>query len=92
MKIKIFAVAALIATIFSSCTQSQMAKEFGGVYTIHLEKGKKLQNITWKDGIDLWILTRPMTSSDSSETYEFTQNKGGITVFGNGKVIIIESK
>lgn len=83
----------LISMFFSACSQQEMAKQYGGTYVINLERGKKLVNITWKNESDLWILTRTMSRNDSSEKYEFSQDKGKVlNVFGDGKVVILESK
>jgi len=91
MKKAIFAV--LFAATLASCTQNQMAKNFGGTATVNLPKGEKLINVTWKDKGDLWYLTRPMKNTDSAETYTFTQSKGSVITFtGDGKVILVESK
>jgi hypothetical protein len=91
MKKAIFAV--LFAATLASCTQNQMAKKFGGTATVNLPKGEKLVNVTWKENGDLWYLTHPMKVNDTPETYTFTQDKGSIiSLSGNGKVIINESK
>jgi len=39
---------------------------------MYLEKGQKLVMVTWKEE-DLWILTRPMKSTDTTETYTFSE-------------------
>jgi hypothetical protein len=77
----------------TSCTDNQRAKSFGGTSTINLPAGEKLVTVTWKGEADIWYLTRPMTSTDSVETYYFHQDKGSvISLTGNGEVILKESK
>jgi hypothetical protein len=89
---KLFLIA-ISAFALSSCTEQQRAKEFGGDMTINLPKGEKLVNVTWKGEADIWYLTRPMTSTDSVQTYTFHQEKGSTISFsGNGTVTLIESK
>jgi len=68
-KIALFAIAAIT---FSSCTQNEMAKNYGGSIDLNLPAGQKLVNITWKDN-EIWYLSRPMTSKDSVETYSFQE-------------------
>ena len=79
---------AIICIGFVSCTQNQMARNFGGTEVINLEPGKRLVNITWKgnDNASLWILTKQDTTAPS--TYSFKEKSG----FGNmeGEVIINE--
>lgn len=69
------------------CTQNQKAKSFGGTATITLEKGKKLEVVTWK-GEELWYLVRDRKEGEEIETYEFIEDSS----FGllEGKVIIKE--
>jgi hypothetical protein len=69
-----------------------MAKSFGGSTTVNLPSGQKLV-LTWKDEADICYLTRPMTATDTPQTYTFTQDKGSlIHLTGNGVITIIESK
>jgi hypothetical protein len=79
----------LVAMLFSGCTQNYRAKELGGTATEVLEKGRKLVNVTWKDD-NLWILTRPMATEDTVETYTFKESSS----FGmfQGTVVIKESR
>jgi hypothetical protein len=72
---------------FSGCTEQQRAKKFGGTAKIELKSGEKLVVLTWKDS-DLWILTRPMRTSELAEVYEFSESSSyGII---QGKIIIVE--
>ena len=65
------AISALV--LITSCTQNEMAKNYGGSMTIDLVTGQKLVNVTWKED-EIWYLTKPMTSSDSAETYTFHES------------------
>jgi hypothetical protein len=71
------------------CTQNQRAKQWGGNAVIKLDSGQKLLNVTWKDA-QIWVLTKPMTTNDVSETYTFKEfsNFGVI----EGTVTIMEKK
>lgn len=72
-----------------SCTQNEMAKNYGGTASINLPAGQKLVTITWKDQ-QLWYLTRKMNPSDSAESYIFKEESSyGII---EGSVILNESK
>jgi hypothetical protein len=57
-----------------------------GTGTINLPKGRKLINITWKEN-EVWYLTRPMTESDSVETYQFTEESSWGTIEGTYNII-----
>lgn len=81
-----------IAVILSlaSCTSNQMAKNWGGSMTVDLPAGQKLINVTWKEGGNLWYLSKPMSSTDSPETYTFKEKSNyGIQ---EGTVVIKETK
>jgi uncharacterized protein YcfL len=69
-----------------SCTENTRARVWGGSQTIQLEKGVRLVNVTWKEGSDLWILTKKDTTKAS--TYSFSE-KSNLGVM-EGQVIIIE--
>jgi len=66
-----------------------VAKEAGGTITVHVGKGQKLVNATWKES-NLWILTRDMKPEETSEKYTFQEYSN----FGilEGTVILEESK
>lgn len=56
---KIFLTLAFLVIVvisFTSCTQNQRAKRWGGKQTINLQSNERLVNMTWKDD-NLWILT-----------------------------------
>jgi hypothetical protein len=86
-KIVLSLIACLV--LICSCTENEMAKNYGGKMTINLPKGRKLVNITWKDS-DAWYLTKSMGLNDSAETYTFNEESAyGIW---EGTIKIIESK
>ncbi len=62
-----------LVILFSSCTEKQRAKSFGGEFEVKLPKGHKLIEATWK-GEDLWYLTRPRRSNESIEKYKFQED------------------
>lgn len=64
-----------------------LAREFGGETVVYLSPGRKLEEITWKDKDDLWILSRTMREDEVAEDHVFEQ-KGA---WGkHGKVVIRE--
>jgi len=85
------AVRAWLAVILlaTGCTENQRARSFGGTSTHELPPNSKLVTATWKQD-DLWMLTRPMHTNDTAETYEFRESSS----FGlmEGKVIIKERR
>jgi hypothetical protein len=87
MKKSIIAVAAILS--LAACTQNERAKSFGGTATIDLPKGQKLVTVTWKEK-EIWYLTRPMSATDSAESYTF-QEESSYGVM-EGTVILKESK
>ena len=72
------------------CTQQTRAKKFGGTATIDLPAGRKLVTVTWKGESHIWYLTRPMTATDTAETYEFKESSSW--GFIEGTVVIKETK
>lgn len=78
-----------LAITVTSCTEQEMAKEFGGKAEVKLPKGQKLVTVTWKE-VNLWYLTRPMRATDTAETYVFREESN----FGiwEGQVTITETK
>ncbi len=73
----------------TSCTDNNMARNYGGSETINLPIGDKLVNITWKED-HLWILTTEMKSEDSANIYNF-QEKSNWGLM-EGKITIVETK
>ena len=49
-------VAVFIAVFFTSCTENQRAKKWGGTMSITVPAGEEFVNATWKDN-NLWIIT-----------------------------------
>lgn len=79
----------VLSVLFFSCTEQQRAKMYGGTANIKLKPNRKLVNCTFKDA-NIWLLTKPMKPTDSSETYEFVESSNyGIL---SGTVIIEETK
>lgn len=77
-----------IAVLASSCTDNQMARQYGGKETIELNAGERLVNVTWKgkEGSDMWILTKQDTTRPA--VYKFTERSNyGIM---EGEVTIVE--
>jgi hypothetical protein len=85
---KIILLLALTIGLFS-CTENTRVKSFGGTGRLELPKGHKLINITWKE-TELWYLTKPMSATDSAETYYFQEESN----FGlvKGTFVIVETK
>ena len=75
----------------AGCTQQQRARHWGGKATHDLAANRKLVTVTWKGEVgNLWLLTKPMTSNDVAETYEFVESSSyGLL---EGTVIIRERK
>ncbi len=86
---KIFIYISLVTLILTSCTENDRVKHQGGEGTINLPQGRKLVNVTWKDN-EIWYLTRPMTSNDTVETYQFQEESSWGMV--EGTYNIVESK
>ena len=82
----IFIVGVTLMTTLYGCTENTRARVYGGTQTIELEPGKRLVNVTWKEGSDLWILTKEDTTKPT--TYQF-QEKSNMGVW-EGSVIIKE--
>jgi hypothetical protein len=84
--------ALLLLTI--GCDESSLsqisAKTYGGVTTVKLSCGIKLENITWKGESNLWLLTRPMRMDEKAETHKF-EERSTFGVF-QGTVAIVECK
>jgi hypothetical protein len=80
---------AVMALMLASCTENQIAKNYGGTMTVEIPKGQKFVNATWKE-TQLWYVTKDMSSSDSAETYYFHEKSSwGIS---EGTVIFKETK
>lgn len=79
---------AALALELTSC-QNTGTRSFGGSSEIHLEKGQRLLEITWKNS-DLWILTEPMDSDYIPKVKTFYE-KSDLGVL-EGTITIYESK
>jgi hypothetical protein len=72
---------AITLLAFTSCTENQRARSFGGTETIKLEPNEKFINITWKKD-NLWVIVQDTISG----TY-YAKEKSSFGVM-QGKVII----
>jgi hypothetical protein len=82
---KVFLAIGVIAML-GSCTENNRVKNWGGEGTIKLPKGRKLVNVTWKE-TQVWYLTRPMSSSDVAETYQFQEESSWGVMEGTYNII-----
>ena len=75
----------LIATllIFSSCTENERSRRFGGTQEIKLEENEKFINITWKEN-SLWVITQ-----DTITGIVYAREKSSYGIM-EGKIIITE--
>ena len=82
---KVFLAIGVIAML-GSCTENNRVKNWGGEGTINLPKGRKLVNVTWKN-TEVWYLTRPMSSSDVAETYQFQEDSSWGVMEGTYNIV-----
>jgi hypothetical protein len=82
---KVFLAIGVIAML-GSCTENNRVKNWGGEGTINLPKGRKLVNVTWKN-TQVWYLTRPMSSSDVAETYQFQEESSWGVMEGTYNIV-----
>lgn len=89
MKRIILIFTALFCLLFTSCTEQQMTREFGGTMEIRLPAGQELMEVTWKEN-DLFYLTRPMAPDYIPVTKTFKESSS----FGimESTVLFIESR
>jgi hypothetical protein len=85
MKQTIFAI--VFALVGASCTENQMAKQFGGTMRVELPANTKFVNATWKND-ELWYIYRNRRADESAETVTMQEDSN----FGlvEGKVLFIE--
>lgn len=81
--------AIMLGVMVTSCTENSRVKNWGGEGTINLPKGRKLVTVTWKE-TQVWYLTRPMTSNDVAETYQFQEESSWGVM--EGTYTIVETK
>jgi len=90
MKLKFLSAALLMLVLsFSSCTENARAKKYGGSFTINVEAGQKVTNITWKND-ELWYSTRPFAEGEVPVVQTFVEESSWGLL--EGKVTFIESK
>jgi hypothetical protein len=82
---KVFLAIGVIAML-GSCTENNRVKNWGGEGTINLPKGRKLVNVTWKN-TQVWYLTRPMSSTDVAETYQFHEESSWGVMEGTYNIV-----
>lgn len=58
---KFLTLVVILTVIFSSCTDNQRARNFGGTETIKLEPHEQFINITWKQD-NLWVIVQDTVS------------------------------
>jgi len=85
----VMAVILMSATVLISCTQNEIARNYGGTQEIRLDPGQRLVEATWKEN-DLWYLTEPMDSEYVPKTKHFKESSSWQVL--EGEVIFIESR
>ena len=78
---KFLTLAVILTVIFSSCTDNQRARNFGGTETIKLEPHEQFINIAWKDD-DLWVVLQ-----DTITGIYYAKEKSSFGMM-QGKVVI----
>ena len=87
-----FILIASVLFISSGCTEQQMARSFGGTSNAEIPCGHRLEGITWKSEMDLWLQYRPFREGEEPEIHYFRQSAGTLVrVFDEGTVVIRES-
>lgn len=90
MKKILFAIAfGLLLLSCCSCTKNLRARTYGGTFTVELDPGQKLVEVTWKEA-SLWYLTESMEPGYEPKTKVFQEDsRFGIM---EGKVIFHERR
>lgn len=88
-KIKYIAALLAVIALIAGCTQNQRARQFGGSMTYELTPNRTLVTVTWEQD-HLWILTRPMHTNETAETYELDEKSSWGVM--QGKIVIHEHK
>lgn len=78
---KFLTLVVILTVIFSSCTDNQRARSFGGTETIKIESQEKFINIAWKDD-DLWVVLQ-----DTITGIYYAKEKSSFGMM-QGKVVI----
>lgn len=78
---KFLTLVVILTVIFSSCTDNQRARRFGGTETIKIESQEKFINIAWKDD-DLWVVLQ-----DTITGIYYAKEKSSFGMM-QGKVVI----
>ncbi len=79
--------AIIIMNALASCNWT--AKAVGGTATINLPKGEKLVTASWKEGSNMWYLTRKAKPGETFETLTYREDSNlGVL---SGTVIFVES-
>lgn len=86
MKSLIFILTVFFTLSLTGCTENNRVKSWGGEGTINLPKGRKLVNVTWKE-TQIWYLTRPMSSTDVAETYQFHEESSWGMIEGTYNIV-----
>lgn len=86
MKTKLLFLITLLC-ISTSCTENQMAKQFGGTMRVDLPVDTEFVSATWKDDV-LWYIYRPREKGEKPDSIIMQED----SVFGliEGKVIFSE--
>jgi len=71
---KVLTLVAIIAfaAAFTSCTENERAKSFGGTMRVDIKKGDRLVEATWKES-QLWYLTTKADSGHAPKVYTFQE-------------------
>lgn len=77
----------VMSLVLSACNGQYMAKNWGSTYTIDLDPGYKLVEITWKDEDNLWYLVRPFEEGEEPTEYLFKEESAYDIIEGTVKII-----
>jgi hypothetical protein len=67
-------------------TITAISRKLGADTTLDLPQHEKLVNVNWEKD-SMWYLTRPMTDSDTAETYIYRENSTLGAIQGSVKII-----
>ena len=86
---KIIAILGLLVLCGTAgCTKQTMVMKFGGTMTLDLQPNQRLEMITWKEGNQLWYLTRDRQPNEPPVNHTFKEK----TTLGvlSGTINIVE--